>query len=133
VNAKFGINHNTTFCVDTGAPFSQISYEQAYEWRLPFDQLQVGMERLRVGGKEGKAYLLEGSEVVLHDTLGKLRHIKAGKIFVLGPDFRAASGQIPMPPLLGDDILRGFTLIVESESQGGNVIITDERVNYTFS
>lgn len=125
VNAQFSINHNTNFCVDTGAPYSVISYEQAVEWRIAFAQLKNAGTH-RIGGVEGPGHFLENSQMVFRDSQGKLHPIDVPRIVVLGPPFKQTGK--PVPPLLGDDILQRFTLIVKSEQHGGDIIITDEIV-----
>ena len=131
INEKFSVNHNTNFCVDTGAPYSLISYEQAIEWKLPFDQLKAAPGIQRVGGTEGNGYILENSKILLRDYRGILNPIEIPKILVLGPPFRQKG--LAIPPLLGDDILRRFNLIVKSEQHGGEITITDENVEISFS
>jgi len=130
LNEQFGINHNTNFCVDTGAPYSLISYEQAIELRIPFDQLRIDPRPQRVGGTEGQSYILENSKMLFRDFRGGLHSIEVPRIFVLGPPFKQKG--MPIPPLLGDDILQKFTLIVKSDLHGGDIIITDERVDISF-
>lgn len=131
MNERFGIDHNTNFCVDTGAPYSLVSYEQAVQWRIPFNRLRRAKSTHRVGGIEAQGYLLEDSKMLLRDHTGKIHAIEVPQILVLGPPFKRKG--MPVPPLLGDDILRNFTLIVESDRQGGKIIITDEKIEYTFS
>lgn len=131
VNARFGIQQNIKFCVDTGAPQSVMSYEQAIVLGIPLDQLKSSKNPMRVGGIEALGYFLEDSQMVFRDLGGKLHTVDVPWIIVLGPPFKGNA--LPVPALLGDDILRNFTLIVQSEKYGGNVIITDEKVDYTFS
>ena len=126
INKQFNIDHNTNFCVDTGAPYSLISYEQAVDWSIPFDKLKTTPSQHRVGGIEGTGYFLDNSVMLFRDSQGKLHPIDVPRIIVLGPPFKQTGK--PVPPLLGDDILRQFTLIVKSDQQGGDVIITDELV-----
>ena len=125
VNTQFSINHNTNFCVDTGAPYSVISYEQAVEWNIPFAQLKNAGTH-RIGGVEGPDHLLENSQMLFRDSQGRLHPIDVPGIVVLGPPFKQTGK--PVPSLLGDDILQRFTLIVKSEQHGGDIIITDEIV-----
>ena len=126
INTRFQINHNTTFCVDTGAPYSLISYEQAFEWKIPFDQLQLTKSPHRVGGVVSQGYILENSQMLFRDSEGRLHPIDVPQIVVLGPTFKQPGK--PIPPLLGDDLLRRFTLIVKSDQHGGDIIITDEVI-----
>ena len=128
INENLGIDSNTNFCVDTGAPQSQISYEQAVEWRLNFSKLELAFRNLRVGGSRGKAYWLKDSKILFRDFKGKLKALEIPRITVLGPDFREER----IPPLLGDDILRNFTLIVYSDRLGGDIILTDEDIDVRF-
>lgn len=133
-NEKFHIDQNTNFCVDTGAPYSLVNYEQAVQWSIPFDQLETAPGRQRVGGIEAPAHWLEGSQIILRDFRGRLHPVAVPKILVLGPPFKRPSlREATVPPLLGDDILRNFTLLVESDGQGGDIILTDEKINYTPS
>lgn len=131
INRDFNIDHNTNFCVDTGAPYSLVTYEQAVEWKLPLDQLKSTPSTHRVGGVEGPGYYLEKSVMLLRDFHGKLLPIDVPRIIVLGPPIVSKQRVLPVPALLGDDILRQFTLIVESDRHGGDVIITDEVVTYS--
>lgn len=130
INEYLGVDHNTNFCVDTGAPNSLVSYEQAVEWGIPFEELEPIETPYRVGGITGKAYSLKGSRLVLRDHTGKLNSIEVPSIVVLGPPFQG--GSLPVPALLGDDILYRFSLIVESDRQGGDITITDERIDVNF-
>lgn len=128
LNEKFRINHNTNFCVDTGAPYSLISYEQAVEWKIPFDQLRATPSPHRVGGIEAQGYILDNSRMLFRDFQGILHPIEVPRILVLGPPFTKKRA-LPVPALMGDDILQRFTLIVKSDLHGGDVILTDEDVN----
>jgi hypothetical protein len=130
INRQFNINHNTIFCVDTGAPYSLMTYEQAIELKIPLDKLRPTPTTHRVGGVEGPGYFLEQSKMLLRDYTGKLHGIDVPTIVVLGSSI-SKQKVLPVPALLGDDILRQFTLIVESDQQGGEVIITDEAVSLT--
>lgn len=131
-NKQFKIDHNTNFCVDTGAPYSLVTYEQAIEWNIPLDQLPPTPVSHRVGGIEGPGYYLENSIMLFRDLRGKLQPIAVGKIVVLGPAFKSRPTDKPIPPLLGDDILRQFTLIVKSEQHGGEIILTNEDIEINF-
>jgi hypothetical protein len=84
-----------------------------------------------VGGVEGPGYYLENSVVLFRDDKGKLHPFKVDRIVVLGPPFKQTGK--PIPPLLGDDILRQFTLIVKSDQNGGDVIMTNENIKIVFS
>ena len=125
VNPQFSINHNTNFCVDTGAPYSVISYERVIEWNIDLAQLEAS-DTHRIGGVEARGHLLRNSRMVLRDSQGQLHPIDVPQIVILGRPFKRTG--MPVPSLLGDDILRRFTLIVNSDQHGGNIIITDERV-----
>jgi hypothetical protein len=103
-----------------------ISYEQAVEWKIPFAQLKTTPSPHRIGGVEAQGHILENSQMLFRDFQGKLHPIDVPRIVVLGPPFKQTVR--PVPPLLGDDILRKFTLIVKSDQHGGDVIITDEIV-----
>ena len=127
VNDRFNINHNTNFCVDTGAPYSLISLSQAITWQIPFDQLRRTEATHKVVGCEGYGYYLEDSKILLRDWTGILYPVEIPRIVVLGPDFHKTG--LPVPALFGDDILRNFTLIVKSDQRGGDSIITDEDVD----
>lgn len=130
INKQFNIDHNTNFCVDTGAPYSLITYEQAVEWKLPCDQLKPTPHPHRVGGIEGPGYFLNNSTILLRDYSGKLHPIEVPQIVVIGRHpLKPKEKVLPVPALLGDDILRQYTLIVESDRHGGEVIITDESVS----
>jgi len=127
INEKFGINHNTNFCVDTGAPYSLISYIQAIEWKIPFNQLKSTPSPHRVGGTESQGFFLDNNKILLRDFTGKLYPIEVPRIVVLGPPFKEKA--LPVPALLGDDILQNFTLIVKRDLHGGEIILTDEMVD----
>lgn len=129
-NKQFNIDNNTNFCVDTGAPYSLISPEQAIAWKIPFANLLPVPGTQKVGGVEGPGYYLENSILLFRDYKGKLQPIAVPKIVVLGTPFKQAGK--PIPPLIGDDILRQFTLIVKSDQEGGDIILTNERVQITF-
>jgi hypothetical protein len=129
-NKQFKIDHNTNFCVDTGAPYSLVTYEQAVEWNIPLDKLTPTPNPHRVGGIEGQGYYLENSVMLFRDFRGKLQPIAVNKIVVLGPPFKLPGK--PIPPLLGDDVLRQFTLIVKSDQQGGDIILTNEDIQINF-
>jgi len=70
--------------------------------------------------------------MLFRDFRGKLQPIAVGKIVVLGPAFKSRPTDKPIPPLLGDDILRQFTLIVKSEQHGGEIILTNEDIQINF-
>jgi len=131
INRGFNIDHITNFCIDTGAPYSLVTYEQAVEWKLPLDKLKPTPTPHRVGGVEGPGYCLENNVMLLRDFRGKLIPIEVSQIVVIGPPIAPKQRVLPVPALLGDDILRRFTLIVESDLHGGKVIITDETVTYS--
>jgi hypothetical protein len=107
-----------------------MTYEQAIELKIPLDKLRPTPTTHRVGGVEGPGYFLEQSKMLLRDYTGKLHGIDVPTIVVLGSSI-SKQKVLPVPALLGDDILRQFTLIVESDQQGGEVIITDEAVSLT--
>lgn len=130
INKQFKVDHNTNFCVDTGAPYSLVSYEQAVEWKIPFDKLTPTPTPHRVGGIEGPGYYLEDNIMLFRDVNGKLQPISVDKIVVLGAPFKQTGK--PIPPLLGDDILRQFTLIVKSDQHGGDIILTNENIQINF-
>lgn len=130
INENYGVDHNTNFCIDTGAPYSLISYEQAVEWGLPFDKLPRSHRKHRVGGVHGEGYLLTGSSLVLRDHVGKLHSLEVPRIEVLGPPFQQA--ELPVPALLGDDLLHDFSLVILSDRQGGAIILTDEKLDIKF-
>jgi hypothetical protein len=129
INRQFNIDHNTYFCVDTGAPYSLVTYEQAFEWKVPLHKLKPTPSTHRVGGIEGPGYVLEDSIMLFRDSSGTLHPFDVPKIVVIGPPPSSKQKTLPVPALLGDDILRQFTLIVESDRHGGEVIITDEIVS----
>jgi hypothetical protein len=129
INKQFKIDHNTNFCVDTGAPTSLVSYQQAVEWKIPFNQLQKTPGIYRVGGLEGPGYYLDDNIILLRDFRGKLHAYSVPRIIVFGSDPKDLGKALPVPALLGDDILRQFTLLIESEQHGGEVLITDEKVS----
>lgn len=130
INRQFNIDHNTNFCIDTGAPYSLITYEQAIEWNIPFDKLNSTPSPHRVGGIESLGYYLENSIMLFRDSKGKLQPIAVDKIVVLATPFKQKDK--PIPPLLGDDILRQFTLIVKSDQHGGEIMMTNESIDITF-
>lgn len=132
VNRNFHIDHNTNFCVDTGAPYSLISYEQVVEWNLDLTKLAPTPSPHRVGGIEAKGYFLDNSVMLFRDDRGRLNPVEVKRIIVLGPPFKAPNGQKPIPPLLGDDILRNFTLIVKGDRHGGEILLTDEDYRIAF-
>jgi hypothetical protein len=130
INKQFGIDHNTNFCVDTGAPYSLVSYEQAVQWKIPLEKLTPTPSRHSVGGIECQGYFLENSAMLLRDFRGKLQPIAVDQLVVLGAPFKTPYK--PVPPLLGDDILRHFTLIVRGDAHGGEITLTNEDIQITF-
>lgn len=130
INRQFKIDHNTNFCVDTGAPYSLVTYEQAVEWNILLAQLIPTPGPHSVGGIECPGYYLENSVMLFRDSKGKLHPIAVKNIVVLGSPFKQPYK--PVPPLLGDDILRQFTLIVKSDQRGGDIILTDEDIHINF-
>ena len=131
INRHFGIDHNTNFCIDTGAPSSLVTYEQAVEWSIPLNQLAPAPTQ-RVGGAEGPAYYMENSIMLFRDAKGKLNAVDVPKIIVLDQAFKTKPRDFPIPPLLGDDILSRFSLIVRGDRHGGEITLTDEDFNIVF-
>lgn len=130
INKQFKIDHNTNFCVDTGAPYSLVSYEQAVQWNIPLDKLPPTPTFHRVGGIECPGYFLENSIMLFRDFTGKLQPIAVDKLVVLGVP--SDKKYRPVPPLLGDDILRQFTLIARGDAHGGEIILTNEEIQITY-
>src|SRR2546430_862286 len=88
INKQIGIVHNTNFCVDTGAPYSLVTYEQAVQWSIPIEQLPPTPTTHRVGGIESPGYFLENSIMLFRDFGGKLQPIAVHRILVLGVPFK---------------------------------------------
>lgn len=130
-NKQFNIDQNTNFCVDTGAPYSLISHDQAVAWNIPLDKLTQAPGYQRVGGVEGLAYYLDNSVILFRDFNGKLQPVAIPRILVLGPAFKPKPTDKPIPPLLGDDILRHFTLVIKSDQHGGKIILTNDDIQIT--
>jgi len=132
IHERLKIYSNTHFCIDTGSPFSLISYEQAVILQIPFGELRPAGKR-SLGGFVGGAFALDGTIIQLRSNKGKLMEFAHNPLIVLGPDFQDPKGQrkVPVPGLLGYDFLRQFTLVVESEQQGGRIVLLkDQRAEY---
>lgn len=124
-------NHGrTNFCVDTGAPYSIVTYEQAVQWSIPIQQLPPTPSPHSVGGIESNGYFLENSIMLFRDFRGKLQPISVDRIVVLGAPFKKPYK--PVPPLLGDDVLRQFTLIARGDAHGGEITLTNEDTQITY-
>lgn len=130
INRTFNVDHNTNFCVDTGAPYSLITYEQAVQWNIPLNSLTATQSPHSVGGLECPGYILNDSMMLFRESNGKLHPIAVPKMLVLGEPFKKPYK--PVPPLLGDDILRQFTLIVRADMHGGDIALTDENIQIVY-
>ena len=129
----FGIYHNTKFAIDTGSPLgSIISYEQAILMKIPFDQLRKRDKPITIGGVEAEAFAVEDGELIMRTTTGNLHSILLSPIWVLGSPISAVS-KLPVQGILGDDFISRFTLVLVSESHGGRIYFTDERVSSVTS
>ena len=99
-------------------------YEQAVLLKITINQLKkAGITR--IAGIEAETYVLEEGKLVLRESTGKLQTIPFSTLFVLD---RPSVYKMPVYALLGDDFISHFTLVVESESHGGRIYFTDQKV-----
>lgn len=128
VHTGFGVDSNISFYIDTGSPRSILMYEQAVLWKLPYERLKKTDAPILIAGIEADAYILEGGDLIIRASTGKLQTIPF-PVLVIGPPVRK-KGESPqaVPPILGNDFVCRFTFVIESEALGGRAYFTDRRV-----
>lgn len=129
VHTGFGVDSNINFYIDTGSPKSIFMYEQAVLWKLPYERLRKTDDPIRIAGIKADAHILEGGDLIIRASTGKLQIIPFSPVLVLGPPARK-NGESPqaVPPILGNDFVSRFTFVAESETLGGRAYFTDRRV-----
>lgn len=127
IHEEFDINTIIHFCLDTGAPNSVISFEQAVKMSLEFDKLDQEDNLTRICGLECKCYILKDSYLLLRSDSGKLNKVPFSPFNVLEPS-ASQEDKLPVPGILGYDFISQFNFVVHAVQHGSRVYLTDEKV-----
>lgn len=125
IHKKFDVSKIITFCLDTGAPDSFISYHQSIELGLPYYKLKKLDYPTRIGGTAWDTYEIKNFDLKIESNSKKIISSPPDSMYVLGPPDNM-NASLPVPGILGYSFLKNYTFVVSNNS--GRVYFTDKEV-----